>query len=83
MLDLTFLLIIFLINLIVYLLYKKKFKMDTKDFSINKKILIPLIILVLFFWFLNIPLKIWRIFTGKFNSYFYFKTKILILFLYI
>jgi len=50
-----FLLIIFLINLIIYLLYKKEIQIDYKSFSITKKILIPLIILVLFFWFFKHP----------------------------
>jgi len=50
-----FLLIIFLINFIIYLFYKKQIKINSKDLNIVKKILVPLLILILFFWFFNHP----------------------------
>ena len=50
-----FLLIIIFINLIVYLFYKKEIEIGFKDLNLVKKILIPLISLVLFFWFFKHP----------------------------
>ncbi len=50
-----YVLTVFFINLIIFLFYKREIKFHAEEFSLIKKILIPITIFILFVWFLKHP----------------------------
>ena len=50
-----YVLTVFFINLIIFLFYKREIKFHAGEFSLIKKILIPITIFILFVWFLKHP----------------------------